>query len=116
LGGFDCNASTDSLIAFIENAVAPGATAHTDGWQAYWTVPQRGYEHERTIVRAQPDPAHLVTPRVPPVASLLKRWLRRNPPGVGRTRASRRLPERVTFRFNRRGLRRRRMLLYRLLR
>ena len=31
--------SKDSLIPFIESAVEPGATVHTDGWQAYWTVP-----------------------------------------------------------------------------
>ena len=54
--------SKDSLIPFIESAVEPGATVHTDGWQAYWTVPDRGYEHERTIMRAQHDPAHVVMP------------------------------------------------------
>ena len=32
--------SEDSLIPFIENAVQPGASVHTDGWQAYWTVPE----------------------------------------------------------------------------
>jgi transposase-like protein len=67
--------SKHSLIPFIESAVEPGATVHTDGWQAYWTVGERGYEHERTIMRAQHDPAHVVMPGVHRVASLLKRWL-----------------------------------------
>ena len=67
--------SKDSLIPFIERAVEPGATVHTDGWQAYWTVRDGGYEHERTIMRAQHDPAHVVMPGVHRVASLLKRWL-----------------------------------------
>ena len=67
--------SKDSLIPFIERAVEPGATVHTDGWQAYWTVPDHGYEHERTIMRGKHDPAHVLMPGVHRVASLLKRWL-----------------------------------------
>ena len=101
------------MIPFIENAVEPGATVHTDGWQAYWTVPKHGYEHERTIMRAQHDPAQVVMPAVHRVASLLKRWLLGTRQGsVG--------PERLylnefTFRFNRRRSRRRGLLFYRLL-
>jgi hypothetical protein len=64
--------SKDSLIPFIESAVEPGATVHTDGWQAYRTVPDHGYEHERTIMRLQNDPAHVLMPGVHRVASLLK--------------------------------------------
>jgi hypothetical protein len=41
--------SKDSLIPFIENAVQPGATVHTDGWQAYWTVGDRGYEPAQAL-------------------------------------------------------------------
>ena len=41
----------DSSIPFHPERGAR-ATVHTDGWQAYWTVPDRGYEHERTIMRA----------------------------------------------------------------
>ena len=63
------------MIGLVESAVEPGATVHTDGWQAYWTVAERGYEHERTIMRAQHDPAHVLMPGVHRVASLLKRWL-----------------------------------------
>ena len=29
----------ESLIPFVTGAVEPGATVHTDGWQAYWTSP-----------------------------------------------------------------------------
>jgi hypothetical protein len=35
------------LIPFVCGAVQPGATVHTDGNQAYWTVPEHGYQHER---------------------------------------------------------------------
>ena len=107
--------SKHSLIPFIESAVEPGATVHTDGWQAYWTVPDHGYEHERTIMRAQPDPAHVVMPGVHRVASLLKRWLLGTHQGsVGPEHLDAYLNE-FTFRFNRRGSRRRGMLFYRLL-
>jgi transposase-like protein len=107
--------SKDSLIPFIENAVEPGATVHTDGWQAYWTVPDRGYRHDRTIMRAQHDPAHVVMPGVHRVASLLKRWLLGTHQGsVGPEHLDAYLNE-FTFRFNRRGSRRRGLLFYRLL-
>ena len=103
------------MIPFIENAVEPGATVHTDGWQAYWTVPEHGYEHERTIMRAQHDPAHVVMPAVHRVASLLKRWLLGTHQGsVGPEHLDAYLNE-FTFRFNRRRSRRRGLLFYRLL-
>ena len=107
--------SKDSLIPFIESAVEPGATVHTDGWQAYWTVPDRTFQHERTIMRAQHDPAHVVMPGVHRVASLLKRWLLGTHQGsVGPEHLDAYLNE-FTFRFNRRGSRRRGLLFYRLL-
>ena len=87
--------SKDSLIAFIESAVEPGATVHTDGWQAYWTVPEHGYEHERTIMSGQHDPAHVLMPGVHRVASLLKRWMLGTHQGSIGPRAPRRLPQRV---------------------
>jgi transposase-like protein len=105
--------SKHSLIAFIESAVEPGATVHTDGWQAYWTVPDHGYEHEheRTIMRSQPDPAHVVMPGVHRVASLLKRWLLGTHQGsVGPEHLDAYLNE-FAFGLNRRGSRRRGMLL-----
>jgi hypothetical protein len=55
--------------------VEPGSTVHTDGWQAYWTVPEHGYTHERTVMRKHNDPAPVVMPGVHRVASLLERWL-----------------------------------------
>ena len=83
--------SKDSLIPFIESAVEPGATVHTDGWQAYWTVPDHGYEHERTIMRGErrscPRPDAGRPSRREP-AQALAAW---HPPRVRRTRASRRL-------------------------
>src|SRR6202049_5036013 len=105
----------ESLIPFIEAVVEPGSTVHTDGWQADWTVPERGYQHEGSVMRKQNDPAHVVMPGVHRVASLLQRWLL----GTHQGRVS---PEHLdtylnefTFRFNRRRSRRRGLLFYRLL-
>ena len=67
--------SAESLLPFIDEAIESGASVHTDGWQAYWTLPDRGYEHERTVMRQQREPAHVVMPGVHRVASLLQRWL-----------------------------------------
>jgi transposase-like protein len=107
--------SKESLMPFIEATVEPGATVHTDGWQAYWTVPEHGYTHERTIMRKQNDPAHVVMPGVHRVASLLQRWLLgTHQGGVSPEHLDAYLNE-FTFRFNRRRSRRRGMLFYRLL-
>ena len=107
--------SQESLMPFIEAAVEPGATVHTDGWQAYWTVPEHGYTHERTVIRKQNDPAHVVMPGVHRVASLLQRWLLGTHQGrVSAEHLDAYLNE-FTFRFNRRRSRRRGLLFYRLL-
>lgn len=107
--------SKESLIPFVTSAVEPGATVHTDGWQAYWTVPDHGYEHKRTVMRQQSEPAHVVMPGVHRVASLLKRWLLGTHQGsVSPGHLDAYLNE-FAFRFNRRGSRRRGLLFHRLL-
>lgn len=107
--------SADSLLPFIDGAIESGASVHTDGWQAYLTLCDRGYEHERTVMRQQDDPAHVVMPGVHRVASLLQRWLLGTHQGsVSAEHLDAYLNE-YTFRFNRRRSRRRGMLFYRLL-
>jgi transposase-like protein len=107
--------TAESLLPFIDEAVQEGSTLHTDGWQAYWTLPERGYEHERTVIRRQRDPPHVVMPGVHRVASLLQRWLLGTHQGrVGHDHLDAYLNE-FTFRFNRRNSRRRGLLFYRLL-
>ena len=107
--------SQESLGPVRMRCCEPGASVHTDGWQAYWTVGAHGYEHERTVMRQQSDPAHVVMPGVHRVASLLKRWLLGTHQGsVSPNHLDAYLNE-FTFRFNRRGSRRRGLLFYRLL-
>ena len=100
----------ESMLPFIHGAVQAGSTIHTDGWQAYLTLGDRGYEHERTVMRQQSDPAHVVMPGVHRVASLLQRWLLGTHQGaVTREHLDAYLNE-FTFRFNRRRSRRRGLL------
>ena len=87
--------SKHNLIPFIESAVEPGATVHTDGWQAYWTVPDHGYEHERTIMRAQPDPGACRDAGRPSRREPAQALAARDTPGLGRARAPRCVPQRV---------------------
>jgi transposase-like protein len=102
--------SKDSLIPFIESAVEPGATVHTDGWSAYWTVPEHGYEHDRTIMRGAHDPGDVLMPGVHRVASLHKRWMLGTHQGsVGSEHLDAYLND-SAFRFNRRHSRRRGLL------
>jgi transposase-like protein len=93
--GHVTDVSKESLLPFIDDAVTPASTIHTDGWQAYLTLGDRGYEHERTVMSQQSDPAHVVMPGVHRVASLLQCWLLGSPPGGGQHRAPARLPQRV---------------------
>jgi len=64
-----------SLVPFVCEMVMPGASVMTDGWAAYAGVSGHGYAHEKTILSASDDPAHVSMPGVHRVASLLKRWL-----------------------------------------
>ena len=105
----------DSMLPFIDGAVQPGSTIHTDGWQAYLTLVDRGYEHERTVMRQQSDPAHVVMPGVHRVASLLQRWLLGTHQGAVTPEHLDAYLNEFTFRFNRRRSRRRGLLFYRLL-
>jgi transposase-like protein len=105
----------EHLIPFITAAVQPGATVHTDGNQAYWSVPDHGYQHKKTVLSRQPDPAHVVTPGVHRVASLLKRWLLGTHQGSASPDHLDAHLNEFTFRFNRRTSRRRGLLFHRLL-
>lgn len=107
--------SKASLIPFVKAAIEPGATVRTDGWQAYLTLPDHDYTHERIVMTDGNDPAHIAMPAVHRVASLLKRWLLGTHQGsVGPEHLDAYLNE-FTFRFNRRTSTRRGLLFYRLI-
>jgi len=54
--------SEESLLPFVDCAIEPGATVHSDGWQAYLTLPERGYEHERAVI-VMSHPSRATPPR-----------------------------------------------------
>lgn len=109
------NASAQSLEAFVQEAVEPGARVITDGWTAYPGLERLGYVHRPRIVRTSGQTASTLLPRVHRVAALLKRWLLGSHQGrVSRDHLGDYLDE-FTFRFNRRLSRHRGKLFYRLL-
>ena len=54
---------------------SPARPSTPTGGRRIGKLPERGYDHERTVMRQQSDPAHVVIPGVHRVASLLQRWL-----------------------------------------
>ena len=61
--------SAESLLAFLQEAVEPGANIHTDGWRGYAGLPAAGYRHQVTVISGGSEPAHEVMPRVHKVAA-----------------------------------------------
>lgn len=110
------DASSCSLHRFIQQAIAPGSTVHTDGWAPYQGLEKLGYSHRITRLKGQAKEAAVeLLPRVHRVASLLKRWLLGTHQGaVGKTHLDYYLDE-FTFRFNRRRSASRGKLFFRLL-
>lgn len=108
--------STPSLHGFIQQAIAPGSTVHTDGWAPYQGLEKLGYSHTISRLKDQGKEAAVeLLPRVHRVASLLKRWLLGTHQGaVGPTHLEYYLDE-FTFRFNRRRSASRGKLFFRLL-
>ena len=90
---------------FLRAAVAPGATAKTDGWSGYPGAP--GVSHDPHVVG--PMAAHIVLPWVHRVFSNLKTWTLRVYHGLRRKNIQTYLDEFV-FRFNRRRTRHAAML------
>ena len=100
-----------SLHGFITQAIEPGSTVRTDGFNSYREL--NGYVHDRQVQRRQTQGEHLL-PRVHRVISLLKRWLMGTHQGaIGHEHLDDYLNEFV-FRFNRRTSASRGKLFYRL--
>jgi transposase-like protein len=106
--------SADSLLPFVQGAVAAGSVVHTDGWSGYSGLAAAGYQHQVTVISDGPEPAHEVMPRVHNVASLLKRWLLGTHQGGIQHRHLDYYLDEFTFRFNRRRSKARGLLFHRL--
>ena len=108
------DASAKSLIPFVQDVIQADAKVHTDGWAGYGRLKKHGYRHKVTRIATSGDPAHVSMPGVHRVASLLKRWLLGTHQGSVDPAHLQAYLEEFTFRFNRRGSRRRGLLFYRL--
>ena len=109
------DASGDALVPFITEAVEPGSQVHTDGWEGYAGLTERGYRHRVTVIRTSKRRAVEVFPRAHLVASLLKRWLLGTHQGAVSFKHLEYYLDEFTFRFNRRTSRSRGKLFERLL-
>jgi len=108
------DASAESLMPFVEEAIEPGSVVHTDGWLGYLPLEGKGYRHRVTFLRGKKQSPSELMPRVHRVVSLLKRWLLGTHQGaVSQEHLDYYLDE-FTFRFNRRTSRNRGKLFFRL--
>lgn len=108
------DASGESLVPFVKDAVARGSIIHTDGWSGYSSLMSEGYDHQVTVLRRKKKSPSELLPRVHLVVSLLKRWLLGTHQGaVSRKHLDYYLDE-FTFRFNRRRSKSRGKLFFRL--
>lgn len=109
------DASSGSLLPFIYDTVALGASVHTDGWRGYNGLDAKGYIHQKTVLATSDDPAHVAMPAVHRIASLLKRWILGTHQGSVAPEHLQAYLEEFTFRFNRRTSRSRGLVFHRLL-
>lgn len=110
------DATSASLHGFIQQAVAPGSTVHTDGWAPYQGLEKLGYIHVATPLKGKGKRAAVeLLPRVHRVAALLKRWLLGTHQGAVRPNHLDYYLDEFTFRFNRRRSASRGKLFFRLL-
>lgn len=109
------DASGDSLVPFVCAVTVPGSIVMTDGWSGYNGLVKKGYSHQRTVLSASGDPAHVAMPGVHRVASLLKRWIMGTHQGSVESVHLQSYLEEFTFRFNRRTSRCRGLVFRRLL-
>lgn len=108
------DASADSLLAFLAEAVEPGSTIRTDGWLGYLPVGSKGYVHRVTFLKGKKESASELMPRVHRIASLLKRWILGTHQGAISHEHLEFYLDEFTFRFNRRKSGNRGKLFYRL--
>lgn len=93
--------TAQSMVNFVEAAVAPGAMVVTDGAPGYASLTKKGFEHLPVVEAGNPEVAEEYLPIVHLVFSNLKSWLTGCHHGVSPQHLQAYLNE-FTFRFNRR--------------
>ena len=107
--------TTDSLLPFVREHIAPGTKVRTDGSPIYGPLTDEGFVHDQHVILGSKAPAHEPLPGVHRIAALLKRWLLGTHQGAIDPRHVDSYLDEFTFRFNRRTSRSRGMLFYRLI-
>lgn len=108
------DASAESLMPFVKDAIEVGSAIHTDGWLGYLPAEAAGYDHQVTFLKGKKDSPSVLMPRVHRVASLVKRWLMGTHQGAVTLEHLDYYLDEFTFRFNRRRSANRGKLFYRL--
>jgi transposase-like protein len=96
------DASGASLVGFLTDCVAQGATVKTDDWNGYNGVQAAGFVHRVTSLQGDLQRAEKHFPHVHLVASLLKRWLLSTHQGRVEKEHLQAYLDEYAFRFNRR--------------
>ena len=96
------DASTTSLVGFVETHVSQGSTVHTDGWHPYRALPKKGYQHDREVVPDKKQ-ASKRFPHVHRIFSLVKRVLLATHQGAVQPKHLQAYLDEYVFRFNRRS-------------
>lgn len=109
------DASSNSLIPFVRDVVAPGSAILTDGWSSYSGLSYLGYSHKIVRLSESGDPAHVSMPGVHRISGLLKRWILGTLQGSVVPEHLQSYLEEFTFRFNRRTSQSRGLVFRRLL-
>jgi hypothetical protein len=108
------DASSNSLLAFVDEAVERGSLLHVSGLLSSNRLEKRGYRHRVMGLKSRKEPASELLPRVHEVISQLKQWLLGTHQGaVTRAHLDYHLDE-FTFRFNHRTTRHRGKLFHHL--
>lgn len=110
------DASSKSLISFIEANIEEGSTVISDGWSGYRNLSQNTkFIHEEKVISGSGQQAHELLPHVHMVDSLIKRWINGTHQGKISKKHLEYYLEEFAFRFNRKLSNHRGKLFYRLM-
>ena len=109
------DASAETLLAFVENAVTPGSLVFTDDSPDYSGLDGLGYHRKISNVKPSGAAADKRLPRVREVVLQLDKWLRTTHHNGVQQRYMGSYLDEFTFRFNSRAHRSHGFLFYRLM-